>query len=134
MSIEVIGHERVLKPRKEHHCYLCSLPIQKGEAHDRWCCVDSGSISRLRVHDACKDYAHDCIEDWTNGDGVEPGAVETDLWERLTWRASGTWLYGVNEKEVTDVLTTWPGLAALVEKIRADVKRENKDQEPGEEP
>ena len=128
MSGTVIGQERVLKPRKEHWCFLCTVPIPKGEAHDRWCWVYDGSISRLRAHDDCKSYAHDCIDGWANGDGVEDNAVETDLWERVTHRDQ-EWRYHINEAEVASILATWPGLAPLIEKVRAEVRRENKEQE-----
>lgn len=135
MSVTVIGQHRVLKSRKVHQCFLCSVSIEKGEAHDSWACVDPGvSISKLRVHDACASYAHDCIEDWTSGDGVEDNAVETDLWERVVWREEGTWTYHVNEKEVGEILRIWPGLAAVMEKVRACVRRENKDNQEEDSP
>lgn len=128
MSGVALAAERVLKPRKEHNCFLCTVPIAKGEAHDRWSWISDGSISRLRVHDDCKSYAHDCIDGWTNGDGVDDNAVEADLWERITHR-DAQWKYHVDEVEVTKIITTWPGLASVIEKVRAEVRRENKEQE-----
>lgn len=112
----IIGQNRV-KARKSHGCFLCSFPIDKGEAHDVWSCVDPRiSIVRIRVHDACKEYAHDCIDEWTNGDGVEDNAVETDLRNELTSYSPND---PMDEREASRILALYPGLERIVAKIRA---------------
>jgi hypothetical protein len=77
---------------------------------------------RIRTHDACKSYAHDCIDEWTNGDGVEEGAVETDLTDKLTpFNADGEIV--MDETEAAKILASYPGLARIVAKIRADMEQ-----------
>lgn len=113
----IIGQHRV-KARKQHGCFLCSFPIDKGEVHDIWSCVDPGiSIVRIRAHDACKEYAHDCINAWTNGDGVDDNAVETDLCDKLTPYNHGDPI-AMDEREASRILALYPGLERIVAKIR----------------
>lgn len=128
MSLTIAGQRRV-KARKAHNCFLCSAPIPVGTMHDTWTCIGDGVPRRLRVHDGCKSYAHDCIDGWTNGDGVEDNAVETDVWETIVDRTE-EWVYVVNEDCVVEILATWPGLAGVVEAVRAGVRRENGEVKP----
>lgn len=123
MSLTIVGQHRV-KARKRHNCFLCTVPILVGTEHDTWTCIGDGRPNRLRVHDDCKSYAHDLIDGWTNGDGVEDNAVETDIWDSIV-EQTDEWVYLVNEAKAADILATWPGLAGVVEAVRVGVRREN---------
>ena len=128
MSLTIAGQRRV-SARKQHKCFLCTVPILVGTEHGTWTCFSEGVPRRLRVHDDCKSYAHDCIDGWTNGDGVEDNAVETDIWETIVGQTE-EWVYVVNERCVVEILATWPGLSGVVEAVRADVRRENQEDTP----
>ena len=117
-------NERRVKARKLHNCFLCCVVIPVGEVHDTWRWVDDGCISQMRVHDACKSYAHDKIEDWANGDGVDENAVAEQLWEEIVVRGED-WKYSVDEKEIAETLATWPNLAFQIDYLRKRVAEEN---------
>lgn len=41
------------KARKEHTCQLCYKPIHPGTVYDRWCYVNDGLKSTVKVHSSC---------------------------------------------------------------------------------
>lgn len=122
----ILGSVSTPRARCEHNCFLCSLPIAVGEVHKTWSWKSDGSVSRLRVHVACDDYAQDRIDDWTNGDGCEQNAVETDIHEALLRWAPGGWgkVAGIDEAEAQRILATWPALGLLVERVTAEIRQE----------
>ncbi len=110
-----------VKARKDHNCFLCSVPIERGTTHDRWTWFGNGRPSEMRAHDACRDYAHDRIEGWTNGDGVEQCAVESDLWYALVTQDE-EFRHAIDETAAAKVLIDFPGLAPQVARVRAEAQ------------
>ena len=124
----VIG-SREIRARKQHHCFLCSTPIEPGTVHLTWTWIEDGP-HRLRVHVACNAYAQDCIPAWTDGDGCDPGAVDEHLYERLAVYTPREGVTAIDEKERADILSTWPALAPQVERACGRVRGQIAERAP----
>ena len=111
-----------VKARKPHRCFLCSVPIERGTIHDRWTWFGDGRPSEMRAHDACDEYARAKLEGWVNGDGVDPGAVESDLWDVLVAQDE-EFRHTIGETSAAKVLADFPGLAAQVARVRAEAAK-----------
>lgn len=58
--------------RKTHSCYLCNLPINKGEKHISRSFVDDEGFGRIHMHILCESYTKNWNEDdWSYHDPVE---------------------------------------------------------------
>jgi hypothetical protein len=82
---DFVSITRTVKARKQHRCFLCPMPIQKGEHYLRWAYKSEGDCAPVttRAHPACNAYADREINDYTNGNGVAPFAVSEDLREEF---------------------------------------------------
>lgn len=130
--MSVIGPTLTVKARKAHNCFLCPCVIAPGSLYLRWAWEDAGSVSTLRAHPDCHSYAHDNIENYTNGDGVEDDAVAADLRETLSvYRQVDGWpdLAGHDTEKAAEIVATWPGLAGLVERIVREIWAEATEDE-----
>lgn len=58
--------DATVKARKEHRCFLCELPIAKGDTYIRRSGVGDGELTRFAMHVACE--------------------RETDQWTEDDWR------------------------------------------------
>ena len=105
-----------VKARKPHGCFLCPIDIEVGEVHDRWGWAEDGRVTTMRAHDACKSYAHDCVDGWTNGDGVSENAVYDHIAEEIGCVDAGG-RHGSDKARADAILATWPGLSRVIDRI-----------------
>ena len=119
--MSAIGQTRVKRPRKAHNCFLCPVPIEVGEAHDRWAWVDENGLAPMRAHDACQRYAEIALDGWDNGDGLESDAVWDSVWDAVTISDYDV-EYTMDEESAAEFLAKWPGLARLVERVRKQLE------------
>lgn len=85
---------RHVTARAPHDCHLCLDPIPAGAVYLRWAWIDGGTATTIRVHPTCDEVARETLPGWTNGDGVEPGALRgvsgevSERWRRHFQRIS----------------------------------------------
>ncbi len=111
---------------KAHSCWLCSLPIDPGSRYLSWAWIDVGvSAMSVKAHPACDAYAQENLFEWTSGDGLEDGSVETDLEEALLCRFSrSTGVPRVDQDARARILADFPDLAPLVAKVCRAIEEE----------
>ncbi len=64
----IFGEIYGIKARTKKPCHWCDFPIRAGDLYDRWCCVDDGKASTIRVHPICNAA-------WREVSASEPGGV-----------------------------------------------------------
>lgn len=101
------------KARKEHECWLCTVPIQKGTHYARWGWHGDGSVQTMRAHIVCDKYAKDNLEEYTD-EGVGYDAVEEHV--RDTTACDNGIFF---DDEAEKITAKYPDIAPLVAKIRA---------------
>ena len=119
-----------VKARKQHWCYLCTLPIERGTVYARWACFGDGTAITIRTHPACKNYAERHIDEWGD-EGVDWYAAEADIRERLqAWKPAGV-LVGLDAAEAAKIVADFPALARLVELVSREIRADStEDAEP----
>jgi hypothetical protein len=108
---------------------LCSVPIEKGSTYLTWAWLDpNGEIARIKAHPGCNAYAVDTLRDqWCYGDGLDPGAVEADLRDRLL-RMETAEVVGVDRVAETLLREEWPDLEALIDAVVESIVSEYEDE------
>lgn len=114
--------------RKPHVCFLCSLPILPKTKYQTWGHADNGSFYRLKVHNGCESYASTELRDaWAYGDGLDSGAVESDIRDRLLlWR--GDEVVGLDRTVEASLREKCPEVSTLIDLIVTDISREYCDE------
>jgi hypothetical protein len=106
------SNTRIARRRLKHECFLCELPIQKGDVYVSEGRVYEGKAYTLNQHELCRDTARDLEwEEWEQGDLVTHHALDyesTPEWSR--WygpKIALRWLHrGLTDRFVCRTLTT----------------------------
>ena len=115
------SHPETITARKQHVCFLCSIPIRKHTTYRRWVCFGD-SVSAIKVHPDCELYAQRYLDEWTDN-GVDDNAVEEDIRDRIRMWRDNTVLC-VDDNETSKILVEFFGLGELVGKIVKDIQEE----------
>ena len=74
---------RDVRARKAHQCCFCAAPIDVGEVHHRWACVEDVMVT-LRAHRLCLSNAASVWQE-------DEGEFSTDEWEEFRAECEARW-------------------------------------------